>query len=103
MTTKTVERLLQILRAHGVSHFKTHEVEIMIGHPPALSDHLTTAGPASSSLKSEATPPPTAAAAPPVQMQIPHHINEVKNMLKLDDYSLADKLFPEGAAPEGTE
>jgi hypothetical protein len=101
VTTKTVDRLLHVLRSHGVNHFKTHEVEITIGHPPALSDH-TTVGPVPSP-KSDIKIPATAAAAPPTEMKIPHHINEAARLIKLSDEDLVDELFPEGAPPKRGE
>lgn len=39
--------------------------------------------------------PPTAAAVPPVELEIPHHQNEVLGLLKLSDEQLVDKMFPE--------
>lgn len=39
--------------------------------------------------------PATGAAVPPVEIEIPHHVNEVANLLKLGDEDLVDKLFPD--------
>lgn len=89
MNLKTTESLLKLLKQYGVSHFKNVEVEVYLNDnkPEVIHQQL------------EATPktkgPPTAAAAPPVKMEIPHHVNEVANLLKLSDEYLVDKLFPE--------
>lgn len=93
MTIKATEQLLLLLRAHGVSHFKTPTIEIRIGGAPPL-DPVAAVGPVFSA-PSSAKIPPTAAAAPPVEMQIPHHINEVQKLLKLGDEQLVDALFPD--------
>ena len=34
-------------------------------------------------------------AIPPVETEIPHHENEVLNLLKLSDEQLVDKMFPD--------
>lgn len=39
--------------------------------------------------------PPTGAAVLPVQMEIPHHPNEVVSLLRTSDEDLVDRLFPE--------
>lgn len=31
----------------------------------------------------------------PTEIEIPHQVNEVANLLKLDDYSLVERLFPD--------
>lgn len=103
MTLKRTEQLLTILRAHGVSHFKTPSVELTIGftHPqPAVAPILSLK---ENSFAEQMRIPPTAAAVPPVEMPIPHHINEVAKLLKLGDNELVDALFPEGKMPPGVE
>lgn len=99
MTLSQTERLIKVLCAHGVSHFKDRDVEIRIEAP-----HLG-AGiqimPAKSPPAAAVVPiPPSAAAAPPTEMAIPHHVNEVAKLLKLDDNSLAETLFPAGEEPQ---
>jgi hypothetical protein len=93
MTIKGTERLLNLLRAHGVKHFKTVEIEVTFGEGvtsiPVIAEKSTTKVPES------------AAAAPPVQMEIPHHINEVQKLLKLGDEDLVNALFPDHTQPEG--
>lgn len=34
-------------------------------------------------------------AVPPVQLEIPHHLNEVTSILKMSDEELVDQLFPD--------
>lgn len=41
------------------------------------------------------------AAIPPVEMEIPHHVNEVLGLLKLSDEQLVDKMFPDYSKLEG--
>lgn len=41
------------------------------------------------------------AAIPPVEMDIPHHANEVLGLLKLSDADLVDKMFPDYSQLEG--
>ena len=96
MNTREIENLLQLLRAYGVNHFKTGEMEIQFGvsSPP---EQFTTIGPPPPS--SIVKGPPTAAAAPPVAMEIPHHVNEVAALLKLSNEELVDRMFPEGPSP----
>lgn len=97
MNLKGTERFLNLLRAYGVSHFKSPEMEIRIGAPPTTSPDLSHAV---SSPPSQTKAPANAASAPPVEMQIPHHVNEVAKLLKLNDADLVDALFPEGAPPK---
>jgi hypothetical protein len=95
MTIKGTEKLLLLLRTHGVSHFKTPSIEIRIGASPA-PDSVAAVGPVPFQASTTKAPPPQA--APPVEMQIPHHVNEVANLLKLNDDQLVDKLFPDHTA-----
>lgn len=101
MTLKSTERLLQLLRAYGVSHFKSPEIELRIDAPPS-SNSLIAVGSPSLVPQTGTKSPPNAAAAPPVDMEIPHHINEVKKLLKLSDDDLVEALFPE-PKPEKAE
>lgn len=47
------------------------------------------------SLPVKTDPEVSPAAIPPVQMDIPHHSNEVLSLLRMDDASLVDKMFPD--------
>lgn len=83
-----------LMRRHGVSYLKSIEIEISMGE---LNDKKTLAP--IPEVVQEQKGPQTAASAPPVEVEIPHHVNEVSNLLKLSDEELVDKLFPEGAPP----
>ncbi len=91
MTLKQTERLVALLRKYGVSHFADGSVTIHL-RPQAAQVIESPAGSAPEAPESykhdKATPAPVAS--------IPHHENEVLNMLELSDNDLVDKLFPEG-------
>lgn len=88
------------MRKHGVSYFKSTEVEIKVdlGIPSISAPIVGSISPTNVPRETQQGPP-TAAAAPPVEMEIPHHVNEVQALLKLNDEALVDRLFPEGAPP----
>jgi hypothetical protein len=102
MNLKTIEKTLQLLRAYGVSHFKTAEVEIRIGAPPSPDSLIAVGAPP---IRADLVPTkPNAGDVRPVSVEIPHHINKVKEMLKLSDEDLVDRMFPEAPlAPEKAE
>jgi hypothetical protein len=87
MNLKTTEKLLQLLRHHGVQHFKTAEVEIGFGQVP-VSGPVAMPEPLPTSAVVALAEPKAAAT------EIPHYINEVANLLKLSDNELVEKLFP---------
>lgn len=110
MNSQKAEKIFTLMKKYGVQHFKTLELEIKMGVETCLdepsskkaSDILdehdkSTYG--SSGIegqklkKSKKAPAPQA--APPVESNIPHHVNEVANLLKLNDNDLVDKLFPD--------
>lgn len=43
------------------------------------------------------------AAIPPVAIDIPHHLNEVRGLLKLSDEALVDRMFPDFSQLEAEE
>ncbi len=98
MNLKSTEKLLKLLRAHGVTHFKSHEVELNIGAPHTES--LDAMSPVPSAERVETKGPEHGGAIPPVENPIPHHLNEVRSLLKLSDEDLVDQLFP---LPKPTE
>jgi|SRR5665213_2733239 len=67
---------------HGVSDAANdlREIEVMINLSGSYKEIL------------EPTP---SQAAPPVEVDIPHHANEVLNLLRLNDEDLVDKMFPD--------
>lgn len=88
MNERKLARIIRLLRENGVAHLKTLEFEIRLsdGHGPKAF-----VPPAQERAKA----PPHEAAAPPVENAIPHHVNEVANLLKLSDEDLVDKIFPD--------
>ena len=85
-----------LMKSYGVSYFKSTEVEIKIENllaSPIVDEPLKKA-PLMTDERSNKGPE-TAAAAPPVEVEIPHHENEVANLLKLNDEQLVDRLFPD--------
>ncbi len=94
MTAKQMAELIGVLRASGVEHFKSADMEIRFA--PAQANHVTDKPSYPSPNAAVAsTSPGTAAAAPPVEMKIPHHVNEVAKLLKLSDNDLVDRMFPD--------
>lgn len=96
MTHKATQQLFSLMRQYGVEYFKSLEVEVRLaatsasvalGAPPAPQ-------PTPTSAQTSAKGPETAAAAPPVEMHIPHEVNQVNRLLKLNDNDLVDALFP---------
>lgn len=84
MNQNKLARIIKLLRENGVSHLKTLELEIHLsdGQRPFIAPEPDKVAPA------------TEASAPPVANEIPHHENEVRNLLKLSDADLVDKIFP---------
>lgn len=83
MEVNYVERLLHVLKAHGVSHFKSNDLELRMDAGVSVTP---------------STPPPEPKVLgdvlPSQEEGIPHHVNEVAGLLKLSDADLVDKLFP---------
>jgi hypothetical protein len=99
MNPSKAEKLFKLMKSYGVSHFKSLEVEIRIdlGGPAQLKPE--------SSIPTSVEKIPEPQAIPPVEVEIPHHVNEVANLLKLNDSDLVDKLFPDYSQmpPKGDE
>ncbi len=90
MNPQKTEKIFSLMRQFGVEYLKTSEVEIRMGQ---INAPLSISNPAKQEQKESAS----AASAPPVEVQIPHHENEVAKLLKLSDEDLVDRMFPEGA------
>ena len=93
MTHKSTQQLFSLMRQYGVEYFKSLEVEVRLAAlaaPIPVPQERTEQPPPPTASKG----PETAAAAPPVEMPIPHHVNEVNKLLKLNDNDLVDALFP---------
>lgn len=96
MTIKNTDRFLKMLRAHGVSQFKSLEIEVSFANvsvPASVDSYVRTID---KSVKKKA---PSSQAAPPAKSKIPHHVNEVAALLKLSDADLVDRMFPDPAFP----
>lgn len=114
MTLKRIEKLLEILRANNVAHFKSSDIEIRIGEVPHLFHPKAHPVPTTVStngvpqtMPAAVAPTTPAAGAPsnsgdirPSKIEIPHHINEVKRILKLSPEELVDELFPDGSSQQ---
>lgn len=92
-----VEKLFSLMKQYGIEHFKHEDLEISMRKDNALTGAGLEAG-GSTTVSCPIVNPvssPAPQAIPPVEVKIPHHVNEVANLLKLDDYALVDKLFPD--------
>lgn len=90
MNPEKLDKIFSLMKSYDVEYFKHKDFEIKMGIEKEKIQH--TEKPKQQSL-SKVTPPPQA--IPPVDVNIPHHVNEVANLLKLSDEDLVDKLFPE--------
>ena len=84
MNSKQLRALAKVMKDYGITHVKTDALELSM---PCIA--------------APATPVPTRAAtippdAPAAGMEpISHKIEELTSLMKLDDVSLVDKLFPD--------
>lgn len=98
MNPQKLEKILSLMKSYGVEYFRHEELEIKIGSEPKEQPAPQTKEQVKQQILDIKTPP--SQAAPPVESNIPHHVNEVANLLKLSDDELVDKLFPEYAPPK---
>ena len=87
MNPEKAEKLFALMKQYGVEYFKHDELEIKLTPGVEIAK-----APAITPKKTKKVP---VQAAPPVEMPIPHHVNEVANLLKLSDNDLVDKMFPD--------
>lgn len=92
MNPTKAEKLFSLMRQYGIAHFKNEQLEIKMGHIPGALIQPEDIVKPEPQVNMSATP---SQAVPPVEMNIPHHVNEVHNLLKLSDNELVDKLFPD--------
>jgi hypothetical protein len=92
MKPEKAEKLFQLMKQYGVEHFQSGEVSIRIGPAPSIQ-HKNETPDITHDTGIVKAPEPQA--IPPVEMKIPHHMNEVANLLRLNDNDLVDKLFPD--------
>lgn len=98
MNIQDTEKLFILMKSHGIAYFKSIEVEIkMDGSVKDNSKELIVPNvPVDKPVENSSK---TGASIPPVEVEIPHHVNEVANLLKLSDMDLVDKLFPDYTQP----
>ena len=97
------ERVIAFLKANDVEYFKSGELEVRFRAAPAPSPapihapqmSVPNQAPFPVAAMQSKPAPPSAAAIPPVESEIPHHVNEVRSLLRLSDNDLAEKLFPD--------
>jgi len=101
MTLKQTERLIQILKASGVTRFKSVDLELEFSNSPVSTSGTSVPKPSKRKAASAQPPSPAGAASSltPKELPIPHHMSEVRSLLKLNDNDLVDKIFPEGPLP----
>lgn len=86
------------MKRYGVEHLKTLELEIKMSGGPAASEVVDSV----EMVKETPTVVPPQS-IPPMQSTIPHHENEVANLLKLSNEELIDRMFPESPSPKDGE
>jgi len=85
------EKIFSLMKQFGVEYFKNSELEIKMSMEKAHEDIKKHK---SKEIKEGRKAPPPQA-APPVEVTIPHHVNEVARLMKLSDTELVDELFPD--------
>lgn len=113
MNVTAAERLIKALRAAGVTYFKSEEFEVRFG--AVESQTKSPSGPAVSKTQEiplqksidalQSTNVQKSAQAnsgdvPVKEMKIPHQLNEMVSVLKMNDEELVNKLFPMEIPPE---
>lgn len=79
MNTSYVERIIELCKANGITRFKSKDLDLRFGGAPAQTQ----------------TKPIPLQAIPPKTDEIPHHLNEVRNLMKLSPEELVDRMFPD--------
>lgn len=81
MTLDETKALIEMLRASGITHYKTADIELNLGPAPVLP---VVSRETIASNEAETVPGP-----------IPHIVKELTSLLKLSDTDLVDRLFPD--------
>lgn len=90
MTIEALTKLIELLRENGVTRFKDDVLDIRFDDKKLhVNSKLIIEKPY---IDSKVTP---SQAIPPVESEIPHHVNEVMGLLKLSDEELVEKMWPE--------
>lgn len=96
MTTPEIAELIRLLKANGVTRFKSEELEIRLSEEtqrvPLATPKPNTRKVQKLVAKEKDIP---LQAIPPVDEDIVHHVNEVAGLLKLSDEQLVDRMFPD--------
>lgn len=99
MKVEKAAQMFALMKQFGVSYFKEDGVEIKFAESEVKAA-ATTPAPAPQNIvntasKGKGKKAPPLQAVPPVESNIPHHVNEVASLLKLSDNELVEKLFPD--------
>ncbi len=90
MNPQKIEKIFSLMKQFGVEHFKHEDLEIKMAGQGTETARIELP-----SFTKSAPIAPEPQAIPPVESKIPHHVNEVADLLKLSDEDLVDKLFPD--------
>lgn len=82
MTVGEIEQIIQLCKANGITRFKSKGLDLRFGDKISVSAVNVSEGPPSQAI-------------PPIETEIPHHVNEVMGLLKLSDEELVEKMWPE--------
>lgn len=85
MNLDETKALIEMLRASGITHYKTSEIELNIGSAPVSVQPVIQLD----ALENE--------------KPIPHVVQELTSLLKLSDVDLVDRLFPDTQKEDGEE
>lgn len=95
MNIEQTEKLIHLLKRNGLSHYKTEKLELSFFYyadsEQSDKSHMKTEINSTQQETSEKLSSEKANMGDP----IPHHENEVMNMLRMNDNDLVDKLFPD--------
>jgi hypothetical protein len=102
MTSKELQKLMESLRANGITYLRTHELEVRLNGSEPIAELSEDEGlsrinppqdlpPESVSTDSPTDPKSDEKAAG----DVPHKVEELTSLMKLSDQELLNRLFPE--------
>jgi len=94
MKITDIEKLFKMMKSFGVEHFKSEELEIKMGNVGPAQKPIEVPKESKPKPERKGKIPPQQA-IPIVDLDIPHRLSEVTNMLKMSDSDLAETLFPD--------
>ena len=100
MTPKQIREIAETMRDCGITHLKTGTLEMtcQAGVRPSIAPEAGVKAFVPSPVASTQDPP--IEAGPPVEEEkIPHNVQQLASLLKLNDLELVDQLFPEPKEP----